>query len=188
MPGMRWINDPTPNENLPPGPYPDVGGGSLGVGTGFPVMDPPIFRFGADLGRMPIADAEALGRGLWLVSARAKELLEKIDAEAFSFLKAITLEQSARPGPSYWLCDVVRILDALDPEQSVAMKRASGAVHLEPKSPWDGVFLRSVVEGRAIFRLKGMPRNIFCNWNTAEALQRSGLTGFRIYCAGDVNG
>ncbi|WP_439402989.1 imm11 family protein [Bradyrhizobium sp. DASA03068] len=55
----------------------------------------------------------------WLVSDRTKALFEKLDPEAFVFVPCdVRMTRGHYDGPKFWLCDVVRVLDALDESQS----------------------------------------------------------------------
>jgi hypothetical protein len=179
MPGIEWVNGPSPETVLANGPFPDIGG--LGVGTGFPSIPKPVFRVDGRIGRTRLADGEAIGRGIWLVSEKTKRLLEGADKEAFAFLR-VEIRAGLLPGPAYWLCDVVRFLDPLDPSHSIIGRRQSGAEYLKPKSPWDGVFRIDVVNSHQIFRLNSMPSNIYCSAELAEKI--ASLTGFHLRNAG----
>jgi hypothetical protein len=47
-----------------------------------------------------------------------KTVLERVDLEAFAFLKCKVQLPDGTDGPVHWLCDVVRVLDTLDEEKS----------------------------------------------------------------------
>lgn len=52
---------------------------------------------------------------IWIVSDRLKVILEEFDQQGFEFVQAETFYGGgSREGPSYWFCDVVRVLDCLD--------------------------------------------------------------------------
>ena len=83
----------------------------------FPALsEPPRLIIDRSLGRAP-ADWE-LFHDFRLVSARMKGLLEAVDREGVAFLECETQSLGRKPAPRYWLCDVVRILDAIDEERS----------------------------------------------------------------------
>ncbi|WAT13702.1 DUF1629 domain-containing protein [Xanthomonas fragariae] len=63
-------------------------------------------------------DLEAGFSGYWLVSERLHNVLSTIDPEGFNFVECEFRMADGTKGPSYFLCDVVRVLDALDEEQS----------------------------------------------------------------------
>jgi Immunity protein family (Imm11) len=50
----------------------------------------------------------------WLISDRLKVLFESIDLNAFTFQACEVRFRDGSMGPVYWLCDVVRVLDAFD--------------------------------------------------------------------------
>jgi hypothetical protein len=55
----------------------------------------------------------------WLVSDRTKSVFEAIDPAGFAFVACeVRVHPDDYDGPGYWLCDVVRVLDALDETQS----------------------------------------------------------------------
>src|SRR5277367_4173179 len=78
----------------------------------------PLFRFDPRFGRA-MTDMEPL-HGFWLVSDRAKTVLEQVDPDAFVFLECRVELRDGSEGPRYWLCDVVRVLDALNEPESEA--------------------------------------------------------------------
>lgn len=55
--------------------------------------------------------------GYWLVSARLRQVMEAIDPEAFITNADYRLADGSE-GPTYFLCDVIRTVDALDEEAS----------------------------------------------------------------------
>src|SRR5271155_4243786 len=65
----------------------------------------------------PIRDLEDCS-GYWLISDRAKQLFESLDPDGFAFVKCEVRFTDGDPGPLLWLCDVVRVLDALDEQPS----------------------------------------------------------------------
>jgi hypothetical protein len=87
-------------------------------GRGFvPFPEPPRLVIDKSLGREP-RDWEMF-QDYWLVSDRMKILLETLDSEAVRFVRCETRYRDNRVAPGYWLCDVVRVLDAVDEANSV---------------------------------------------------------------------
>ena len=85
---------------------------------GFPdYPEAPIILIDKKLGKPP-RDLELFGC-YWLVSAKAKNLFESLDHQAFSFCKCETRFPDGTEGPEYWLCDVLPMLDAVDEENSI---------------------------------------------------------------------
>lgn len=83
----------------------------------FPVLsEPPQLLIDPSLGRAPV-DWELL-HDFWLVSGRMESLLETVDREGVAFLKCESRSLRRKPAPEYWLCDVIRTLDAIDEEKT----------------------------------------------------------------------
>jgi hypothetical protein len=136
----------------------------------------PVFRFNGRNTR----DFEVYSF-YWFISDRMKTVLERIEPEAFAFLKCTVQLSNGTDGPVRWLCDVVRVLDALDEEQSrVRIGTAddgskvysfSGLVKL--------IFKEDVIGRRHIFRMKYYDAAIICDEETRLACRAAGLTGLR---------
>ena len=47
-----------------------------------------------------------------------ESFLEAVDGEGLAFLECETRSLSWKAAPDYWLCDVVRVLDAIDEEKT----------------------------------------------------------------------
>lgn len=120
---------------------PDVRGGGKGHGVkmvnedalkypglvvfGKPALQPPGFKYFTEKplliydkreGRLP-RDLESYS-GYWLVSERMRQVLENVDAEGFTFMECGYTLPDGSVGPRYFLCDIVRTLDALDEQAS----------------------------------------------------------------------
>ncbi|MDN5004624.1 imm11 family protein [Bradyrhizobium sp. GCM10027634] len=55
----------------------------------------------------------------WLISDRTKAVFESVDPNGFVFAQcAVRVPKGTWDGPPYWLCQVVRVLDALDEGRS----------------------------------------------------------------------
>jgi hypothetical protein len=93
------------------------GVGPYWEGRGFPDYEGiPVLKF--DPRRKIIADWRLDGC-YWVVSNRTRELLEKLDGDAFDFRPTISSQgKNPVPGGPFWLCDVIRVLDAVDEERS----------------------------------------------------------------------
>ncbi|WP_442963049.1 imm11 family protein [Pseudomonas sp. Leaf127] len=53
-----------------------------------------------------------------IVSNALKQVFESVDPEAFAFTACAFTQADGSAGPPYYLCNVVRVLDALDEEAS----------------------------------------------------------------------
>lgn len=67
--------------------------------------------------RLP-RDLEGGFSGYWLVSERLKNVFESTDADAFQFSPCSFIAKDGTQSPPYYLCDVVRTIEALDRENS----------------------------------------------------------------------
>lgn len=67
---------------------------------------------------VPPQDLEGGLSGYWLVSERLRQVMDEIDPDAFVFADTDYRFEDGSKGPTYFLCDVVRTLDALDEEAS----------------------------------------------------------------------
>ncbi|MBK0025020.1 DUF1629 domain-containing protein [Stenotrophomonas sp. S48] len=85
---------------------------------GFPALrEKPRIIFDASKGPAP-RDLEGGFSGYWLVSERLHRVMNKVDPGAFEFAECEVRLPDGAIGPRYYLCDVVRELDALDESAS----------------------------------------------------------------------
>jgi hypothetical protein len=110
---------------------------------GFPEYpETPCFLFDKRVGTLPL-DLEQFD-AFWFVSDRAKAVLQTVDPSAFAFCRCkVELPQGEYNGPDYWLCDVVRALDALDEARSRVKIRRRG----EPDYIYTGEKLYDIAGG-----------------------------------------
>lgn len=154
----------------------------------FPAFpQPPVVVFDRKTGHLP-RDLELL-RSFWLVSERTKAVFEKIDPKGFAFVELkVKLLSGDYDGPRYFMCNVIRILDALDEAQSrikIAVRDdkaysdfgrkyysllvgAAGAVL---------VFRDGVIGDARIFRMEYLRRTIICDEQLASASKEAKLKG-----------
>lgn len=193
-PGLKWINQPTDDSN---DPYPDVPngqnqqprGGSNGIGTGLPrSLASPTFLLDSAHGRVDLCDVEAELRDLWIVSDRAKQLFESLDADAFEF-QEIAWVPNARGAQQErrWLCDIVRFVDALVEEKSqpYVTTDPSGVRFASPQG-FPAFFSQSAIGRNHIFRLKYDPLFIACDWTFRDAFQSAKFTNLHFETAGRI--
>ncbi|MBR0780459.1 imm11 family protein [Bradyrhizobium iriomotense] len=146
-------------------------------GRGFVAFpEPPRLVIDKSLGRAP-TDWE-LFHDYRLVSDRMKSLLEALDLEGVRFVRCETWYRDGRPAPTYWLCDVVRVLDAVDEANSV----------LEIEYPTPGrkvynlnrrsclLFKEDAVGAAHIFRLSFYPMTV-CDQVFKDACKEAGMRG-----------
>lgn len=88
------------------------------VEGGFPVLrEKPHIVYDPKQGKPP-RDIESSLSGYWFISERLKQIFETVDHEGFAFAECDYTLADGSKGPTHYLCDVVRTLDALDEEQS----------------------------------------------------------------------
>jgi len=86
---------------------------------GLQFCEPPKIAFDRKKRRGALLDADPIMLGIWLVSDRLKNLLEGLDPEGVVFVRAeVDYSNFDEPGPGFWFCDIVRMLDCIDDERS----------------------------------------------------------------------
>lgn len=156
-------------------------------GRGFPnYPESPRFVFGGTRDRAP-RDLE-MYHHYWLVSDRTKAVFESIDPVAFAFVACdIRLAKGQYDGPGYWLCDVVRVLDAVDETQSrldVGIRDDPDYRDFGKKYYWVVVpggarlaFRDEVIGSAHAFRMAYMEATVICDDILKNACKESGLAG-----------
>ncbi|CAH2709803.1 DUF1629 domain-containing protein [Xanthomonas campestris pv. nigromaculans] len=82
-----------------------------------PLRQTPLLVYDPKKGKMP-RDLEGIYSGYWLVSERLKNVFEAVDPQGFEFAECEFRLPDGSVGPKHYLCDVVRVLDAVDEEAS----------------------------------------------------------------------
>lgn len=146
-------------------------------GRGFvPFPEPPRLVIDKSLGRAP-RDWE-LFHDYWLASDRMKILLETLDLEGVRFVRCETRYRDGRAAPTYWLCDVIRVLDAVDEERSVLKidypTPDRKVYDLSARSCL--LFKEDSVGAAHIFRLRFYPM-IVCDQVVKDACKEAGMRG-----------
>jgi hypothetical protein len=139
----------------------------------------PLFRFDSRLGRA-IRDMEPLV-GFWLVSDRAKTVLEQVDTDAFAFLECRVELRDGSEGPRYWLCDVVRVLDALNESESeMAIEKNDRGEKIYTRIGAEILlFKEDVIGARHIFRMQYRDSTVICDDTMKDTCKAAGLKGWR---------
>jgi hypothetical protein len=148
--------------------------------------EPPLFLFDRKLGRIP-RDLE-LFNAYSLVSDRMKVVFQAIDPDAFAFVRCeLTVPRGKYDGPDYWLCDVVRVLDALDEAESRLKIERRG----EPDYPYASekhysiagaselAFRKDVIGNAHVFRMAHGEGIVICDDVLKEACRTAGLKGIK---------
>lgn len=136
-------------------------------------------------GGMP-RDIETLA-GIWIVSEPLKQVFEQVDPDAFAFVACDFSLADGSPGPQYYLCNVVRTLNALDESasrvkiklehdyqtgQDVKIYSIAGGASL--------VFKQEVVAGAHIFRQEALGAPPICDRVMFDALTARDFNGVRL--------
>lgn len=133
--------------------------------------------------------------GFWLISDRAKNVLEAVEPEAFFFLACdIHVQNKVWDGPRYWFCDVRRFLDAVDEERS----RLKIGISDDPAARDFGqkiydffgdvelVFKDELVGDAHVFRMAYAELRIICDQALKDAWKSAGLRGMLFKDASDL--
>lgn len=125
--------------------------------------------------------------GLWIVSEPLKQVFQSVDPEAFAFTACTFTLWDGRPGPQLYLCNVLRVLDALDEAASRVKIRTGDYVNGKYYDKAGGaalVFRTAVVGGAHIFRTP-YSSAVFCNRKMRDALVAAKLKGVSLADATD---
>lgn len=171
LPGMNTLDPP----NGDPNQYPEK----------------PHLVHVPELGGMP-RDFEELA-GIWVVSEALKRVFESVDSEGFAFAACDFTLADGSPGPQYYLCDVVRSLDALDEDASrvkVNYERDhQTGEDLKFYSIRGGAslaFKPAVVGDAHVFRQPRLGTEPICDRVLYEALSAANLDGVRLRDAAEL--
>lgn len=194
----HWVNRPRRSEtnpHMPRGPWPDPGSDADGIGSGFPEgMARPILEFERMLQEQEYLDIILSGNPEWTLSDRAKSVFEAVDPEAFEFCETTTRFRDGSEAPRYWLCEVVRFLDAVDEERSdVYVQTITGFTTGRPVRRVShgiagrDVFRASVVRGHHVFRALYAPMTVFVDDVLVTAIAEAKLVGMIPLIAGTLD-
>lgn len=139
----------------------------------------PVFIAGGKRGQRTGRDFEQYSV-YWFISDRMKAVLERVDPGAFAFLKCRVQLPNGMDGPTRWLCDVVRVLDALDEEKSskIGIGTADNGRKVYLIS-WGVplIFKDDVVGPHHIFRMMYFEPIVICDEEMRLACKTANLTG-----------
>lgn len=142
----------------------------------------PLLRLDKTLGG-PLRDIEPF-HAYWLVSKVAKEVFTSVDPEGFAFVKCNVFTEHWEPGPEYWLCDVIIVLDAVDDAKSSikiehdSLGKRYSFIGVEGEVKL--VFRHEVIGSAHIFRLSYHTLSaVFCDRRMKDACKSAGLKGIK---------
>ncbi|WP_374012445.1 imm11 family protein [Pseudoxanthomonas koreensis] len=137
-------------------------------------------------GGMP-RDLEELA-GIWIVSERARQVFESVDPEGFAFAACDFTLADGSSGPQYYLCGVVRTLDALDEEASrlriILSDDYPKGKHYSLVGGANLVFKEHALGSAHVFRTP-FSSNVFCDRPLHDAIKEAGLSGIWLIDAAD---
>lgn len=155
---------------------------------GFPPLKETPLLVQEQSGKPSLDDLEATFSGYWLVSGRLRETFEKVDPQGFAFADCeVRLANGVDAGERY-LCDVLRVIDALDEERSQTRIDVSDDFengkfyHVTTGSSL--VFKPAAVGGAHTFRTP-YSGFVFCDEVMHTALATGGFTGVETVDASD---
>lgn len=146
-----------------------------------PLRETPRLVYHPSEGVLP-QDLEGGMSGYWLVSERLRRVMETVDPDAFVFAGTDYRLADGSEGSSYFLCDVIRTVDALDEEASQLRIEISddfeegkyylltGDVRLS--------FKRDVLGSAHVFRLP-FYEGVFCDRVFKDAVEAAGIVTAR---------
>ncbi len=139
---------------------------------GFPRFD-EVPRLRETSPDMALRDFQVGFEGYWLVSDRLKGIFESIDPDAFEFAECELVKRDGTLGDPYFLCDVVRSLDAIDDAASDVKVATEGY----PKGKFYKLaggaklaFRKAVVNGAHVFGNPFNSRLVVCDRLMRDAL------------------
>ena len=127
---------------------------------------------------VPPEDLEGGMSGYWLVSERLRQVMEAVDREAFVFAETDYRLADGSKGPTYFLCDVMRTVDALDEDASTLDLVISDDFEQGKYYGLTGevrlAFKRDVLGSAHVFRLP-FHGGVFCDRTFKDAVEDAGM-------------
>ena len=146
-----------------------------------PLAETPRLVHGPGKNRAP-NDLKGGFSGYWLVSERLKSVFESVDPDAFEFAACDYVLPDGTKGPQFYLCDVVRVVAALDRESSeyqtwidhdfhtgeaIEMISFSGGARLS--------FRKDAIGSAHVFRMGEKPSTVICDRVMYDAIRKAGI-------------
>jgi hypothetical protein len=127
----------------------------------------------------PPSDLE-LCQSYWLISDRLKRVFETVDASAFSYQACDVRLRDGSPGPVYWLCDVLRVLEAFGAKTLAEIRRyreTTGYQYRGFIGDTTLVFSEEAIADAHIFRTPYSQNDVFCDQVMKDACASAGIKG-----------
>lgn len=145
-----------------------------------PLMEKPLLIHDAKQGDPP-EDLEGGMSGYWLVSERLQRVLAAVDPDGFAFRECDYRLADGSAGSRYYLCEVVRVLDALDEHASKLFIDSSDEFPAGKFYDLTGggslAFRKDVVGQAHAFKTPYSGRLVFCDRFMRDAIWDAGIGG-----------
>jgi Protein of unknown function (DUF1629) len=140
-------------------------------------MERPVFLADEKRGRIN-RDLE-IHAGFWFISGNMRSVLQAVDPEASSLIECDMQSPDGNRQAPRWLCEVVRVLDALDEVRSKVRVGVAddGSKYYRRGGDEKLVFDEAVVGASHIFRMKYCESRIICDEELRRACKSAGLNG-----------
>jgi Protein of unknown function (DUF1629) len=149
---------------------------------GFPIYpERPRVVIGKRKSGPPPSDIE-LYHSYWLVSDRLKALFESFDPPAFAFQACDVKLRDGTTGPVYWLCDVVRVVEAFGEStlrEIQQYRERTGFMYRGFRSDKTLVFNETIIGDSHIFRTPYSQADVFCDQSLKDACKGAGIKGIQ---------
>ncbi len=160
-----------------------------------PLKETPRLVLVPKLGDPP-EDLEGGMSGYWLVSERLKDAFLAVDPAAFEFVKCDYRLPDGTKGPSYYLCEIARELDAVDEDVSrlrvIVDDDYVGGKFYDFRGGASLAFKKDVVAGAHVFRTPYSGDLVYCDRIFRDSVRAAGIgdeirtCGLRFKDAADV--
>jgi hypothetical protein len=130
----------------------------------------------------PLPSDIELYHSYWLVSDRLKSLFEAVDPPAFAFQACDVELRDESPGPVYWLCDVIRVLDTFGEKTKDDIRRYQEKTGLKCRGILGDktlVFNEAAIGESHIFRTPYSQDNVFCDQHMKDVCKKAGIKGIQ---------
>ena len=112
-----------------------------------------------------------------------------MDPESVAFVRCETRYPDRTEGAVYWLCDVIRVLDAVDEEKSrlkVVHYPENNSKTYSLVGGAELVFKTDVVGTARLFRARHMESYILCDQQLRDACKNAGVKGLAFMDAAEL--
>jgi hypothetical protein len=140
----------------------------------------PKIRFERKGRQGALRDAAPVTLGIWLISDRVRQMVEKLDPDAFVFQKVdVDYSNFPEPGPARWFCYIMRSLDCVDEERSVIRYQQDPPGIKAYEALIDIKMKPEIVGSAHAFRLRYARSKLIVDDVIVDALNAERITGFK---------